>query len=215
MEITEVRVRLVRESSQDKLRAFVTMTFDNDFVVREVKVIEGDQGLFVAMPSRKSMERCRHCGGRNVVQANYCNQCGKSLPKGGGPRDSRDKVYLDVAHPINSRCRKQIHDAVVAAYREECEREAADSEPESSDTTGAASDPASDAEDAEPEEAQPSAVAEASPRDPQGGAADENGEADEATSVAYADEEEEDDDGSGQTARTTTGDDAFDKGIFR
>jgi len=123
MEITEVRVRLVQESSQDKLRAFVTMTFDNDFVVREVKVIEGDQGLFVAMPSRKAMERCRHCGGRNVVQAAYCNQCGKELPQTPPARGGRDKVYLDVAHPINAECRKQIHDAVVAAYEEELRSE--------------------------------------------------------------------------------------------
>jgi stage V sporulation protein G len=121
MEVTEVRVRLVTDSTQEKLRAFVTITLDNCFVVREVKIIEGDQGLFVAMPSRKAMDRCRQCSGRNVVQSSYCNHCGKSLPPHRPPkgRDGREKVYLDVAHPINSECRQMLHDAVLAAYEKE------------------------------------------------------------------------------------------------
>lgn len=50
MEVTEVRVFPVNE---DKLKAYVTITFDDCFVVRDVKVIEGNNGLFVAMPSKK------------------------------------------------------------------------------------------------------------------------------------------------------------------
>ncbi len=51
MEITEVRIALINES---KLRAFVSITIDNCFVVRGIKVIEGPNGLFVSMPSRKT-----------------------------------------------------------------------------------------------------------------------------------------------------------------
>ena len=50
MEITEVRLTLRQE---DRLKAFVSITFDNAFVVRGLKVIEGNTGLFVAMPSRR------------------------------------------------------------------------------------------------------------------------------------------------------------------
>lgn len=50
MEITEVRVFPVNE---DKLKAYATITFDNCFVVRDLKVIQGNNGLFVAMPSKK------------------------------------------------------------------------------------------------------------------------------------------------------------------
>ncbi len=50
MEVTEVRVFLVNE---DKLKAYVTITFDDCFVVRDLKVIQGKAGLFVAMPSKK------------------------------------------------------------------------------------------------------------------------------------------------------------------
>jgi stage V sporulation protein G len=50
MEITEVRVFPVND---DKLKAFVTITFDDSFVVRDLKIINGNNGLFVAMPSKK------------------------------------------------------------------------------------------------------------------------------------------------------------------
>ena len=50
MEITEIRVHLREE---EKLKAFVTVTFDNCFVVRNMKIIEGNKGLILCMPSRK------------------------------------------------------------------------------------------------------------------------------------------------------------------
>lgn len=50
MEVTEVKVFPVDE---ERLKAYVTVTFDNAFIIRDVKVIRGNTGLFVAMPSRK------------------------------------------------------------------------------------------------------------------------------------------------------------------
>ncbi len=50
MEVTEVKVFPVNE---ERLKAYVTVTFDNSFIIRDVKVIRGNSGLFVAMPSRK------------------------------------------------------------------------------------------------------------------------------------------------------------------
>jgi len=52
MEVTEVRIRKVE--AEGKLKAYVTVTFDNCFVVHNVKIIEGKTGLFIAMPSRKT-----------------------------------------------------------------------------------------------------------------------------------------------------------------
>lgn len=54
MEITDVRVRKVNK--EGKMKAIVSVTFDNVFVVHDIKVIEGDNGLFIAMPSRKTLE---------------------------------------------------------------------------------------------------------------------------------------------------------------
>lgn len=55
MEITEVRVRKV--NSGNKVKAVAQVTFDNEFVVHEIKVIERPEGLFIAMPRRKKNER--------------------------------------------------------------------------------------------------------------------------------------------------------------
>ena len=52
MTITDVRVRKI--ASEGKMKAIVSVTFDNEFVVRDIKVIEGQNGLFIAMPSRKT-----------------------------------------------------------------------------------------------------------------------------------------------------------------
>ena len=51
MDITDVRVRKV--SVEGKMRAIVSVTLDNEFVVHDIKVIEGENGLFIAMPSKK------------------------------------------------------------------------------------------------------------------------------------------------------------------
>ncbi|OGV98614.1 MAG: septation protein SpoVG [Nitrospinae bacterium RIFCSPLOWO2_02_FULL_39_110] len=53
MEITEVRVTPVDEQ---KLKAYVSITFDNCFVIRDIKVINGNNGLFVSMPSKKKKD---------------------------------------------------------------------------------------------------------------------------------------------------------------
>lgn len=52
MEITDVRVRKI--AAEGKMKAIVSVTFDNEFVVHDIKVIEGQNGLFIAMPSRKT-----------------------------------------------------------------------------------------------------------------------------------------------------------------
>lgn len=54
MEITDVRVRKV--AKEGKMKAVVSITLDNEFVVHDIKVIEGEKGLFIAMPSRKAAD---------------------------------------------------------------------------------------------------------------------------------------------------------------
>jgi len=54
MQITDIRVRMVNTDS--KMKAVVSVTFDDCFVVHDIKVIEGEKGLFIAMPSRKTSD---------------------------------------------------------------------------------------------------------------------------------------------------------------
>ena len=54
MKITDVRVRKV--AKEGKMKAVVSITIDHEFVVHDIKVIEGEKGLFIAMPSRKAVD---------------------------------------------------------------------------------------------------------------------------------------------------------------
>lgn len=123
MEITEVRIKLM-EDSDDRLQGFCSVTFDDSFVVRDLKIIDGTSGPFVAMPSRKLTSHCHQCGTKNHLKAQFCNQCGSRLRDDRTLRDSegRAKLYADIAHPINSQCREMIQNRVIAEYRTELER---------------------------------------------------------------------------------------------
>jgi stage V sporulation protein G len=123
--ITEVRIKLMEEGNEnERLQAFCSVTFDNAFVVRDLKIIEGTKGSFVAMPSRKLTDRCPGCGCKNHLRARYCNQCGYKLDEDRATRDAdgRAKLHADIAHPINSACREVIQSAVLKAFQEERER---------------------------------------------------------------------------------------------
>ena len=123
MNITEVRIKLMGDPG-DRLRAFCSITFDDFFVVRDLKIIEGSSGPFVAMPSRKLTSHCPQCGCKNHLRASYCNQCGLRLKEDLAVKDQdgRTKLYADIAHPINSTCREMIQQRVVEEYVDELDR---------------------------------------------------------------------------------------------
>jgi len=113
MEITEVKVKIA-DRKDDRVKGFATMTFDDSFVVRDVRIIEGRSGLFVAMPSRPMKESCGKCGYRNPIKNKFCARCGASLnfPL---PQDEKD-AHRDIAHPINQEMRQRIQDKVIEEY---------------------------------------------------------------------------------------------------
>jgi stage V sporulation protein G len=122
MEITEVRV-VLKDSPDKKLKAYATVTFDNAFVVRNIKVIEGNTGLFIAMPSRKVKHPCPKCNFKNELRSKYCNQCGAALPQ--APKqieqdiDAAQSEHKDIAHPITQSFREQLQKKILAAYEQE------------------------------------------------------------------------------------------------
>ena len=121
MEITEVRI-FSKESDDKKLKAFATITFDDCFVVRNIKIIEGTKGLFVAMPSRKIKEGCPKCGFKNPARSKYCSQCAAAMPPPAPYVESVDKnhrqsEHRDIAHPITAECRERIQKKVLESYK--------------------------------------------------------------------------------------------------
>jgi stage V sporulation protein G len=123
MEITEVRIRLNAESAE-RVRAYASITLDDCFVVRDLKIIDGPKGLFVAMPSRKLTANCSQCGMKNHLRSAYCNQCGSRQNEDRLTRDEQGwiELYADIAHPINSACREMIQERAIREYQNELQR---------------------------------------------------------------------------------------------
>ncbi len=123
MEITEVKVKLMEEK-RDRLQAFCTITLDNEFVIRDLKIIEGAKGHFVAMPSRKLTDKCPKCSGKNHLRAKFCGDCGARLNENRAPKDERGraKLHADIAHPINQACRERMQAKLVEAFHAELDR---------------------------------------------------------------------------------------------
>jgi len=123
VEITEVRIKLMEEAGE-RLHAFCSITFDNSFVIRDLKIIGGTNGPFVAMPSRKLTAHCPVCGCKNHLRAAHCNQCGGRLDADRMVKDEdgRAKLYADIAHPINSACREMIQERVIREFELEVGR---------------------------------------------------------------------------------------------
>lgn len=123
MNISEIRIKLLA-NQRDKLRAFASMTIDGCLVIRDIKIIEGGRGLFVAMPSRKLCDRCSSCAAKNHIRARYCNECGYRLGENRGDMDERGRprLYADISHPINQDARDFVANQILRAYWDELER---------------------------------------------------------------------------------------------
>lgn len=114
MEISEVRVFL-KNSPDKKLKAYATVTFDDVFVVRNIKIIQRAEGLFIAMPSRKVKHPCPRCHFKNEFRSRFCNQCGFALAvpaitpaAADGHENNAQAQHKDIAHPIKQHFRDML-----------------------------------------------------------------------------------------------------------
>jgi stage V sporulation protein G len=127
MKLTEVRINLCGQRGS-RLKAFCSLTFDDTFVIRDVKLIDGNDGLFLAMPSRKLSDHCPQCHDKNHLRARFCNHCGARLNEDrhlqyrNGNGANRLKLHADIAHPITADCRSEIERRVLSEYDREVER---------------------------------------------------------------------------------------------
>lgn len=117
MEITEIRL-FPKEGQDKKLKAYATVTFDNCFVVRNIKIIQGSDALFIAMPSRKMRHSCPKCNFKNESGSKFCNQCGSKLPEAQEDADAKAE-HRDIAHPISQEFREYLQTKVLEAFKKE------------------------------------------------------------------------------------------------
>jgi stage V sporulation protein G len=124
MEITEIRV-FPKEGQDKKLKAYTTVTFDNAFVVRNIKVIQGSNGLFIAMPSRKMKHPCPKCNFKNEVGSKFCNHCGVAIQSSDSLSTTSDAKaeHRDIAHPITQEFREYLQSKILEAYKKESDKE--------------------------------------------------------------------------------------------
>jgi stage V sporulation protein G len=122
IKVTEVRVKLA-PANKERLLGYCSVTLNNAFVVKDLKIIQGEQEPFVAMPSRKIQDRCPKCGHKNHLRARFCNECGNSLSPDRAELDARGraKLHFDLIHPISSKVREYMHEQIVEAYAREAE----------------------------------------------------------------------------------------------
>ena len=117
MEITEIRIYPKEYGRDDKLKAFATITIDNAFVIRDLKIISGKNGLFIAMPSTKTTAACPSCARKNPIRNRFCGYCGANIEAEMHEvqKTSREN-NRDIAHPINSEAREYLHSRIMAEY---------------------------------------------------------------------------------------------------
>jgi stage V sporulation protein G len=119
MNISEVRVSLV-DGPDEQLLAFCTITFDRSFVVRDIRIIQGSNGPFVAMPSRRVTSNCGKCGTKNYLGSKFCAECGTRLPPVGQLKlPEKSRGFVDIAHPVNAKSREKIQTAVLEEFARE------------------------------------------------------------------------------------------------
>jgi len=99
MEITNVDISL--KNTEGTLRAYASVTFDNEFVVKDIKITETEKGLAMTMPRRKIKLK---------------EDVDESDP------EVRARLYKDVAHPINQNAREKIEKAIFSKYEEELKK---------------------------------------------------------------------------------------------
>ena len=123
IEVTEVRVKLASEDD-DKLLGYCSVTINNAFVIKDLKIIQGDDAPFIAMPSRKITDKCGKCSYKNHLRAKFCNECGTKLPNNRADTDGRGraKLHFDLVHPIRAEVRDYVHKAILDAYQQEAEK---------------------------------------------------------------------------------------------
>ncbi len=144
MEITEVRVALHESharppgppfakagagsagegrAGEKRLKAYATLTSDSCFVVRNIKIIEGKNGLFVAMPSRKPKVTCGKCAFKVEFGGRYCTQCGSALQRPvertAELESPEAQAHRDIAHPITVEFRQYLQRTVLDTYEAE------------------------------------------------------------------------------------------------
>lgn len=120
LSISEVGIMLINNPAKKTLRAFCTITIGEVLAIHDIKLIEGKNGLFVAMPQKEITYKCPNssCAGKPWVADKYCHLCGQNLAENRFERspDGKTIVRADVCFPTSNDFRQSLTKTVVNAY---------------------------------------------------------------------------------------------------
>lgn len=122
MEITDVRLTLIRPGVSTALVATAHIVFDGVFMVREVRILKvaNPPRRLVVMPDWTVKSKCRDCGKKNSIAAQFCNWCGVRLTP-----DLDQRAKADVAHPLTPDFREYLTSTVLEALDAELAKQRA------------------------------------------------------------------------------------------
>lgn len=118
MVITETSISTANTQRRSNLLGFCTVVFDNELAVRDIRIIQSPERIFVAVPSSKRTEPCR-CGMKNPFTAKYCQECGAAIRRANAPHISTkdtSRQYHDIVNPINNEFREYLESEILEAY---------------------------------------------------------------------------------------------------
>ena len=128
MRVTAVEIKLIEPGrGGPELLAFANVILDDELLIHDCRLIRAAGKTFVVFPDVERTRYCPRCGRRVKRSANFCNECGNALPPPvplPSPPNGEMPLgeFRDVVHPIRSRLRREITEAVIAQYTEECQR---------------------------------------------------------------------------------------------
>lgn len=122
MKITDVRMKLMPDQ-RDKIKAWTSVEIDKQLAIRDIKVIDAGEGLFISMPCRKTTDRCPTCQGKNQNTARFCNWCGTKLAENRvrNRADGRPDLWHDIAFPTCPELRSLMEDTVLDEYERQAD----------------------------------------------------------------------------------------------
>ncbi len=115
IKVTNVTISRDSGNRKKRLLAMAAITINRAIVIRGIRIVQGEDGLIVAMPSRPLVYPCHCCRAKVSQLARYCEKCGAEFcdrPTG----SFVDSLHSDVVHPANYAARSAINVAVIVAY---------------------------------------------------------------------------------------------------
>ena len=109
MNITDIQIK---RCNNGRLLAYVAVVFDNSFIVRGLRLVQGDK-IHLAMPDKKVKYKCENCNSLCDFDSKFCKYCGKPFTCNANGK------HLDICHPIEYGFRTYLEETVIKEYMKE------------------------------------------------------------------------------------------------